>query len=1049
MEFTVIVHLENDKNLCGAVSKLQIYTTIGLTTFASINCSKLQTGWVDPIATIHSDGESQEVNLLEYIAHNVSNVRTLRIVAALGGESKEQDWEQVDEVVKRLIDVATSMSNQLVIHDFRVAFPTYLGKCPNEPFFSKLADANLIVIARDSASHESIAMPIITDQTEEFASHIAVELSIAFGMWCEMDTSISQKLVGKKDMQFTKVFFISSRINILQCPPLPVAKVLSQNGEIPLPYQYVAVPDSNQASEKFSSLIYPPELRFSPSMKPVGPLISEEGKKFKWIYLKELLRAFLQTPSALLRGVQNQLDKMSGEALQEAIGGANSSVRILYPGAETGLGDIAVTEKQINMVISEIAERLDRPVISTIDEQTWLGIVDKVIAVADGGNAAAEIRTLYSNEKYLISRLDALGPEVEDLDSVLHNIYRGVQVPDVEFIGGLDLSPESGEVESGEVESGEVESGEVESGEVESGEVESGEVTNTPPEISLLERSSQVTQESYQYSNLLNRITGLILHEASTARNRASEMVMVLKQIPESFKATEVGSVSRAVQFAVAIGFSLFYLAMGSFTELRRIFSFGFADPKERSLYWALATTVIAFMAISGLFIRSVKKWQGLVIGAASALVVALGLQIVLWDKVWTALMRLKNFRAGPLAAGLLLIATLVLVAISITRNHFSQSRIRRQFANVLLIAAWCYALVGITAAIGSDNSRLWRSNNAWSGDLRSGVFKLLLSTSATLLIVSALVVAIVVVRERYKLEDLSRQLIWAVSELEESSDAERRLRMAAVQWVGTAAVIARLFRFPLGRILSDEGNSLGPGSMSKGVLKFDHQNLELTRKGELGLSARVRQLFIAKNWIGRQYRNLISKFQDDFAFEQGLTAGEDLVARPESCPSVPTFEQVCEGSSSGPRWMFLRNVFGGVYDSALLDTASELQLESAYSTIVADPESHSISNVDLIAPSYFQRLIPSEKVLLPTKLVTRLFSGADPAQLMSPHVWWPSELISNPGVNANVVFHSSSVISPEDVNEPIRLLGSCVLVSTPFLLSEVSGIDGVVQIEG
>jgi hypothetical protein len=125
------------------------------------------------------------------------------------------------------------------------------------------------------------------------------------------------------------------------------------------------------------------------------------------------------------------------------------------------------------------------------------------------------------------------------------------------------------------------------------------------------------------------------------------------------------------------------------------------------------------------------------------------------------------------------------------------------------------------------------------------------------------------------------------------------------------------------------------------------------------------------------------------------------------------------------------------------------LQLESAYSTIVADPDSHSISNVELIAPNYFQRLIPNEKVLLPTKLVTRLFSGADATQLMSPHVWWPSELISNPGVNANVEFHSSSVFLPEDVNEPIRLLGSCVLVSTPFLLSEVSGINGDIEVDG
>lgn len=75
------------------------------------------------------------------------------------------------------------------------------------------------------------------------------------------------------------------------------------------------------------------------------------------------------------------------------------------------------------------------------------------------------------------------------------------------------------------------------------------------------------------------------------------------------------------------------------------------------------------------------------------------------------------------------------------------------------------------------------------------------LAVGITLLIVSGLVVAFTIVRERYRLEELSRRLTWAVDELEMSADAERRLRLAAVQWTGTAAVLARLFRYPLGEV--------------------------------------------------------------------------------------------------------------------------------------------------------------------------------------------------------------------------------------------------------
>jgi len=379
---------------------------------------------------------------------------------------------------------------------------------------------------------------------------------------------------------------------------------------------------------------------------------------------------------------------------------------------------------------------------------------------------------------------------------------------------------------------------------------------------------------------------------------------------------------------------------------------------------------------------------------------------------------------------------------VSISRNLASSEKIRKQFARSLLVVTWIYVVVGITAAIGSDKSVV----TEWRSDSKNNIFMIALAVGVTLLLVSGLVVAFTIVRERYRLEELSRRLTWAVEELEMSADAERRLRLAAVQWTGTAAVLARLFRYPLGRSVL-ENKKLEDGAQNAfHALKFEHQNLVLTRRGDQGLAARLRQLFIAKGWLGRQYRQLILRFQQDLALEQGLTIAETRGSRPESCTAVPSFDDVMNGQARGSRWSFVTNVFHDQYDSALIETTSEIQLESAYSTIVDDAEAHSVGNSGEIAPTYFGRLIPSEPMRMPNGLVTSLFHANDPRQILKPYVWWPDELLPKPKVSQSIAFRESLVLAPEKITDSIRLFGSCVLLSEQFPLEEVGFGEGQIN---
>lgn len=1049
-EFSIVVYSGTDNFTGLAIQKLASQTNSGLSDFVSLDCDSNLGSWVDPDVQIHHAGLSRKVRLLDWLAQNKKTLSTVRLIGLVSSAQTIQINSIIDTSAQKLSDLFMRMSVNLRILEFRVACPTYSSEPPKEPFFTQRANANLIVIARDSASHQSISRPVEGLVEDEYASHIAIEVATIFGMWSEIDHPISDEIsVVNPGVPGVLIRFISSRTNLLDCPPLPIDKVMSQNNELPLPYQFFAVPDSNQGVQKFSELIYPDELRFGKTDPPSGYLVSIDGKKFLGRYIKEILKALLQMPAALVRGVQDHLNAMSGEALQQAVGGARSSVEVLYPGRETDASDVVLSSEQIDQMVSSVADRVDRPVLRTIAEETWIDVVEKVISVVDGGDEASEIRAAFADDKYLLVRQEFLGPNTDSATSVFAELYKHHEDASP-LVSDFETDTVKIEIE-GESTGSLLEELEVDDAAVDLDDVgqneESEKSESDVPEFqdgALVESPAiaQNIQEKDRHRDLLGQITQIMLGEGNSARSRAEQMISELRELPTKFSPREVKTISSSVKIAVAVGISILYLAIGGLTDRRNLFNFEYIGDKNRSLAWVLLSTLVIFCAVAGILIRNNEKWQGKVITASTLLVLVLGIEAAFWNSIWKVVMKVERFRGGPLAAALFAIFTILIVAVSISRNLASGEKIRKQFARSLLVVTWIYVVVGVTAAIGSDKSVV----TEWRGDSKNNIFLIALAVGITLLLASGLVVAFTIVRERYRLEELSRRLTWAVDELEMSADAERRLQVAAVQWTGTAAVLARLFRYPLGRSVLENKKPEDGAQNAFHALKFEHQNLVLTRRGDQGLAARLRQLFIAKGWLGRQYRQLIYRFQQDLALEQGLTIAETRGSRPESCPAVPSFEDVLSGKARGSRWSFVTNVFHDQYDSALIETTSEIHLESAYSTIVDDADAHSVGTSGDIAPKFFGRLIPSEPMRMPNGLVTSLFHANDPRQILKPYVWWPDELLPKPKVSQSIAFRESLVLAPEKITDSIRLFGSCVLLSEQFPLEEVGFGEGQIN---
>ena len=1062
-DFLVVLHTGRDREVTGGLGFLASKFPDLTKRFATVSVSENSGQWIDPMAHLVGGDDAVNRRLIDYLANELEDVQTLRLLTVTASQLDPKSLDELNQFRQQLQNVIKDMAAHVEIFDYRVSIPAYGESPPADNFFSQAANANVIVMPIDSLSHTAIARPVERGNSEVRCAHIAIEVATLGAVWKEMTTPVVDQIPrffpGVDDVI---VHFVTGRAAYLICPPLPIDRLLSDEGELPFPHGFYPTPDPRQAAERLGALIFPDELRYVP-LATIDAYEEIESQTARSRYLSEFLRALIRVPRVLFRGVQDHLEELAGSALQEAVGGGESSLRVVYPGRDEAGRPVTISEKSIQHKIDEISERLDRPVLTTIGEGLWIELVDKVIAVCDGGSAGKQIRAQYADEKYLLVNQAVLSPPVDDFSELVKGIYveaRRVEaeIPDVVKSSSdadtlaRDVAPEDQENAFHDVDSVDEGPDTAESYDATDINDQNHSSTGTSQYSEYSQSESEFEDESAEAghhdltgdvntlsepvaTNLLREIARQLGLEQERARRSATAMIERLLSLPHEFSPHDARTISRSVRVSVALGLSVIYFALGTLTARRNLLNFEFLGSSNRELLWTLVTTVVIGLALLGLFLSSISKTQGRVIMAATLLVSVIGLEVIFWRPIRDKVLTLDVLRRSAVLGAIIMFVALFVVAASIARNSASENRFRRLFSITLGSITWIYVVVGITAELGSDSSAFRDLENPTSRRLLFG----LLLLGITLIVAASLVVAYTVVQEKFRLNRLAVELNWAAAELTQSADAEKRLRLASVQWLGTAAVLARLFKYPLGSDFAQISSTPESVTSIEEILKFDQRPLVLTKRGEQGLAARLRQLFIGQGWLGRQYRQLILRFQDDLAFSQGLDVSKTKGERPESCSALPTKEEVDNDRARGPRWWFLKNVLSGEYDSALLDTASEVQLEDAYSTVVVDGESHSVGDSADVASDYFGRLIPARKLQIPSQVVGVLFGGNDERQNLVPHVWWPEELMGRPdSLDSGIKYHPAPVLTPSRINDPIRLFGACVLVSHPFRLQDV-----------
>lgn len=352
---------------------------------------------------------------------DIGRIDRLRMVAVttLHDQSACRDLD-------RCMDGLTSAAARLLTADrqrthARLAITGYGEPSVPSVFFSALADVNAIVLPYDRLEDASIARPVERSDASLFRTHGTVELASACGLWRTMDGSPLDDLRGSAAGGVgPRIRFLQSRVRVLRTPPMPVADLVAEQRELPIPDGYLPAPDLERLTPRLADMLLPPELTYDPAPDPRFETQQVEARVLLGMLGREVVHSFAELPRLVWRSVGGEVSTLTRRALQQAIG-ADSRYRVIdVPGVPgEGLREVFIGPDgdpiDLDTVVAEpeVLARFD-----PIPGEIWVSLVAEVLGTIDGDpdcrdlreQALGDARFLPVDRQLLLGGLDQLPP---------------------------------------------------------------------------------------------------------------------------------------------------------------------------------------------------------------------------------------------------------------------------------------------------------------------------------------------------------------------------------------------------------------------------------------------------------------------------------------------------------------------------------------------------------------------------------------------------------------------------------------------------------------
>ena len=385
-----------------------------------------------PITSIISDFEVDELG-----PSGTNSVKLFGVLSAMGGVTAVDvvalnvgvtEDVAIESLVISMPVVCKAFEKWLrdaPISDVRVSARGYGEDLPDKGFFAAAANKRVVVMPLDPSHDFTVYRPLSGPTPESMSGHVAVEVASLLGCWSVQNEVPLDSLNRSGQSDGGGIHFVMSSVRALAVPAPPVSEALGNSTQLPTPTGFTAVPRPERLAVGLADEIYPTDLVFKPTERPVGPTEFMRIDRFIQRFLRQFMAAIVSLPRVVRQGIQHEMDELAITAMQDSIGGAASSLGLTSSRLKRTAENELDYDHLIEQMIEKSATDLEQNYRFGIPAHDWQSMAHKVLTLAD---ADGEPTSRLLTDDAVISSIDVLVPTCGPTSSS-EDVIRELLVP--------------------------------------------------------------------------------------------------------------------------------------------------------------------------------------------------------------------------------------------------------------------------------------------------------------------------------------------------------------------------------------------------------------------------------------------------------------------------------------------------------------------------------------------------------------------------------------------------------------------------------------------
>jgi len=365
------------------------------------------------VEAIDIDGVSR-VQLFETLSQT-GGVAAVDVVGFVAQEVDDSAVTTLSRTVPAIRKAFERWLRDAVISDVRVSGRTYDSLLPDKSFFSPAATTRVVVMPLDPSHDYSVLRPFSGEDPPAVVGHLAVELASLLGCWSvQQEVPADALRVAGRGVDGNGIHLVVSTVRALAVPAPPVSEALGSDTQLPVPNGFTAVPKPERLASGLADEIYPKDLVFQSRERPDGPSDFERIDRFIPRFLRQFVSAVSSLPRVIRQGIQHEMDDLAIRAMEDAVGGAASSVGLVSSRLQRRGTEPINFDGLIDELIDKATSEIDQNYRFGIHTSEWQSMSRKILTLADG---EGEPTSRLLSDDAVISVVDVLVPPCESSSS--------------------------------------------------------------------------------------------------------------------------------------------------------------------------------------------------------------------------------------------------------------------------------------------------------------------------------------------------------------------------------------------------------------------------------------------------------------------------------------------------------------------------------------------------------------------------------------------------------------------------------------------------------